>query len=500
MPIKLKPSISLIWEGIKYLPHQIKGIQWMLNKERKGTYSQWSSDNTKTSKNLEEHLLIRGGIQADEMGLGKTIQMTAVMRSNPKELNLVIVPVSLQDTWIGVLVRAGFIVMIPKRTGSSYIWSKHVTCSNKTSIPGAGMAYVTNYEKINRYPSLFRFKFDRIILDEAHKIANNFTSNFKSICEIDAGIRWAMTGTPIVNTWIDLRSLLVFLGIPDDTLPFRFGNHSHIEEAARFIIHRSMDSLRSSIPCAPPVPIHHDHKLDFASTSEAEFYRGVQGAIQSTLCEDMNDIVESGPGMTFKLYLRLRQISIHPDVYIQSRRKGKEGLNYTRPLFNSPSTKFLALEKLIRQERNSEKPSRYIIFCQFTEEMKMLKEFLLGLKGLRLAVATFQGGMTDSQRTRALSYAKSEADVFLIQLQAGGCGLNLQEFNRVVFMSPWWTTALMNQAIARAVRIGQKDIVHIHRFLLNEEISKNIDDTMMAKAESKHMMLEELFNEVIKHN
>jgi len=489
MPVKLKPVIPPIWPDIKYLPHQKIGIQWMINMERRGT------DVKFTGKNFTR---VFGGIQADEMGLGKTIQMTATMRANPKERSLVILPVALQETWIGVLVRAGFRVIVPRRSGSIYIWVKHPNCLDANIIPGSGTVYVTNYEKVNRYPSLFHSKFDRIVLDEAHKISNNSTANFKSICRIETDIRWAMTGTPIVNSWNDLKSLLIFLGISDDNLPKCFGAETrHVEESARLIIHRSMDSLRTSIPSAPPVPVQHVHRLDFASESEADFYRGVQGAIKSTLIEYKNDIVEGGQGSVFKLYLRLRQISIHPNIYIQSRRKANAG-SYSRPLFSKPSTKFLALEKLIRSERNNEMTvvPRYIVFCQFIEEMAMLKKFLKELPGLDLVVETFQGGMTDTQRSLSLKRAKSSADVFLIQLQAGGCGLNLQEFNRIVFMSPWWTTALMNQAIARAVRIGQKDVVHIHKFLLNEEATINIDEAMMEKAESKNMILQELFEEV----
>jgi SNF2 family DNA or RNA helicase len=485
MPIKLKIPIPLIWKGIEYLPHQKTGVQWMLDKERRGTDIKFLKDIEATR--------IYGGIQADEMGLGKTIQMTATMRANPKERTLIILPVALQETWIAVMVRAGFKVMTPVRLRSSYVWIKHSSCLDSNIILGAGTTYITNYEKVNRYPTLFQSKFDRIVLDEAHKIANNSTVTFKSICEIESDIRWAMTGTPIVNSWMDLKSLMSFLGVANTSLPGCFGaQNTHIQESSRLVIHRSMNSLRASIPSAPPVPIEHVHYLDFKTEDEADFYRGVQGAIKYTLTQYNDDIVDSSQGSTFKLYLRLRQISIHPDIYIQSRRKGGSG--YSRPLFSKPSTKFLALEKLIRSEHHM--CPRYIIFCQFTEEMKMLKKYLTDLSDLNLTVETFQGGMTDIQRSSTLNRARSSADVFLIQLQAGGCGLNLQEFNRIVFMSHWWTTALMNQAVARAVRIGQTDVVHIHKFLLNEESTLNIDEKMLQKAESKNMLLQELFEEV----
>jgi SNF2 family DNA or RNA helicase len=83
----------------------------------------------------------------------------------------------------------------------------------------------------------------------------------------------------------------------------------------------------------------------------------------------------------------------------------------------------------------------------------------------------------------------------IIQLQAGGVGLNLQEYDRIIFMSPWWTSALMDQAIARAVRMGQKKVVKVFHLLLAVEQSAayNIDKIMNDKAEEKRYMLQKIF-------
>jgi SNF2 family DNA or RNA helicase len=64
-------------------------------------------------------------------------------------------------------------------------------------------------------------------------------------------------------------------------------------------------------------------------------------------------------------------------------------------------------------------------------------------------------------------------------------GINLQEFDRIIFSSPWWTKALMDQAIGRAVRIGQQKQVVVYNILLKEEDTLNIDKLMNAKAEIK---------------
>jgi hypothetical protein len=85
--------------------------------------------------------------------------------------------------------------------------------------------------------------------------------------------------------------------------------------------------------------------------------------------------------------------------------------------------------------------------------------------------------------------------VLLLQLQAGGVGLNLQEYDRVVFVSPWWTSALMDQAVARAVRMGQTKIVHVYHLALaaEKEGSLNIDTLVHAKAHQKRLLLARLY-------
>ena len=87
--------------------------------------------------------------------------------------------------------------------------------------------------------------------------------------------------------------------------------------------------------------------------------------------------------------------------------------------------------------------------------------------------------------TTHLPLERGSQEVLLVQLQSGGTGLNLQHFDRILFSGPWWTKALMEQAVGRAVRIGQKKVVVVHHLLLKEEEALNIDDYMTQKAAAK---------------
>lgn len=60
---------------------------------------------------------------------------------------------------------------------------------------------------------MYRIKWDRIVLDEAHMIRNHTTSMSKAASELRANIRWGLTGTPIQNKAMDIFAMMKFLRV-----------------------------------------------------------------------------------------------------------------------------------------------------------------------------------------------------------------------------------------------------------------------------------------------
>ena len=132
--------------------------------------------------------------------------------------------------------------------------------------------------------------------------------------------------------------------------------------------------------------------------------------------------------------------------------------------------------------------------------MEMLKEYLNKLDYIN-KIEVYSGALNEKQKKEALDNIRlpndteKTTDVLIIQLKSGGVGLNLQEFDRIIFTSPWWTQAIIEQGIGRAVRIGQTKQVVAHHLLLKCEetmIDKtmvmNIDKKMNEKANEKYVM------------
>lgn len=467
-------ALKPLWNGFQYHPHQVVGVEWMLDKERKGTLCP-----RRNPADAPTHIF--GGFQCDDMGLGKTIQMAATMKNNAKRRTLLFAPLAMIETWSGIMQRSGFNVFLIDTKEWICVGSMH---------PKRPSVYITNYEKILHYEKLFVGVggWDRIVLDESHKIRTGGGTIAKAMRKVVAPIRWAMSGTPLVNKRTDIVSQLAFLGIPVSS---SWTWESHYEEIIRqILIHRSLDSLRTTLPDAPPVPFVEEKILKFDSEAEAAFYRLIQGSIHAALASryarDMLTAQEK-----LKLLVRLRQISVHPQVYINAKRR--EDDEYDRPAWKGSATKLNALVQLITEEAHSD--HKYLVFCQFHDEMDLIAQHLVNNGIVEDGeIQQYHGGMSYGARSAALEEAKSDScRVLLIQLHSGGVGLNLQEFDRCVFMSPWWTSALMDQAIARAVRMGQRRVVRVIHLKIAEERTMNIDRLISDKAQFKRAALETIF-------
>lgn len=448
----------------KYFNHQQVAIRWMLNLEENGF------------KLLTRK--IHGGILADDMGLGKTLEVAGLIKNSKLRRTLLLAPVALMDNWIQMSMKAGFTIHTIQKGRWERIYSKSLIAPH---------IYITNYEKTiaKTAQSLFQTQtWDRLVLDEAHRIRNPKSKLYKAVQSIKTpGGRWAVTGTPVVNKMDDVVALLTFCGISSTKCKWNYDAHKRI--VPHLVLRRTLDELRDVIRGAPAKPIIEKVIVPFHTEEESQFYRGIQGAIKDRLYD--ND----KPGMKLALLLRLRQLSVHPQVYIRARRRLTP--SYDREDWAFPTSKFHAIAEKIRADTDG--PHKYIFICHFRDEIELLKEFLTS-SGLIDTITTYAGGMNDVERAAAIKGVEDAPGTaaILLQLQAGGVGLNLQCCDRVVFLSPWWTFALIDQAIARAVRMGQTKQVAVWFIRLKEEETLNIDKFMNARVREKSALSQQFFS------
>lgn len=467
-----------LWKGFTYFQHQIDGIKWMLEKEVVGSYV------PNSDYSLMVH--VRGGFQCDDMGLGKTIQIVGVMVNNIVKTTLIIAPLAMVQTWSELCQRVGMAVYEIENSKWTYKNPANAGIPRRF-MKNRPAVYISNYDKMHHHISMFQRDWDRIVLDEAHVIRNGDTYISSLSRNIHATIRWVVTGTPLVNSYADIVSLMAFLGVPYSRL-WKW-EARYLQILPHLLIHRSLDLLRSTIENAPPVPEINHIVLPFTTEEEEDFYFGIQGATEELLAKYSRDALNSGE--TFKLLLRLRQISVHPQVFINAKRR--EDKRYHRSDWSLPCTKFEKIREIIETDTDDH---RYLIFCQFHDEMEYLHDFLIE-EGIVENVLMYNGSLNQKQRTEVLRQSKesTEKTVMLLQLQAGGVGLNLQEYDRIIFISPWWTSAMMDQAVARAVRMGQTRVVKVFylQLVAEKDNSINIDKLINQTADRKRELLKNIY-------
>lgn len=466
-------------------PHQITAVKWMIEKEAEG-----------------------GGFLCDEMGLGKTLTTIAFLLNMKSCFTLILAPLAVIDQWISALKDTSLAIHTFKKD-----WN-YVSGNVKN-----GSVYITNYDKLISNPSFFKKRWGRIICDEAHILRNSKSEKYKALKRIKTNSHWFLTGTPVVNRLSDFGSLMHL--VKPSVSASNLGKPQAITCMGDFALQRTVMQIRDQMSSVlPPDPIVHDHKLEFTTDEEQIFYRGIQGhiadALQHLMEQDRIDMIEF-----LALLTRLRQLSTHPQIYISSRKK-QLGKSYLRPDWIGGSTK---TDKIIDIMKEKGKHG-YVIFCHFDEEIQIIKK-ILEKEGNCSKILVYNGSMTPQKRTSVLeeaqksmkpsfgSYILDKAEhlpllpedihnhvirpylgsghvVLLAQIQTAGTGLNLQFMDRIIFTSSWWTAALMDQAVGRIVRLGQKKQVHVHHLTLKEDEAINIDEYINERVEVKRDLCTEL--------
>ncbi|GAA5877108.1 hypothetical protein JCM16303_006169 [Sporobolomyces ruberrimus] len=181
---------------------------------------------------------VPGGVLADEMGLGKTVQTIALImarRSHDPEIktNLVVVPLSLLSQWedeignfaVGQSVHIyhgsnkykskskeellKFDVVLTTHSTLSLEWPASQKRKKKKDAEEDSDAE----EKKEKEPPglLYQVCWYRVVIDEAHVARTPNARISKAIAKLDAVFRWALTGTPMINSLRDYYSLHRFL-------------------------------------------------------------------------------------------------------------------------------------------------------------------------------------------------------------------------------------------------------------------------------------------------
>ena len=464
----IKTKKLLKERGFELKPHQEEGVKWMLKKELQSQY--------------------KGGLLCDDPGLGKTIQTAGLLAGNPVDKTLIIVPIALVNQWKDTLGK-----IFPDRVIYVHVGPNKVKTMNELyqqrfqiCITTMGSIYTKGTKILDEMRTvLHSMKWDRVIIDECQYIRNSCTKLHIMCCELDATYHWGLSGTPVQNNKKDIINLFKFLGISSSICKEHLAVLIDV-----YFLRRNKSILYREDSTFKEYTVE-NHYCEFDTKEEQTIY---QKTLKNAISEYFDALHNCDQQITLnavllELLLRLRQVSSHPNILFNSCKNKFKKEDRDKPVhfYDNTSTKMKKAVELVQ-----EADGLCLVFCQFRMEMTMMQSYLSD-KGIESDI--YDGSLNMQQREDVLNKFKAKAKivekdgkrvlvkpripkVLLIQMKAGGVGLNLQQFNNIIILSADWNPSNEIQAIARAHRIGQNKEVMVHKLILvaNEEFFKTEED------------------------
>lgn len=133
---------------------------------------------------------------------------------------------------------------------------------------------------------------------------------------------------------------------------------------------------------------------------------------------------------------------------------------------------------------------RAVVFSQWTSFLELIER---ALDTARIQHRRFDGSLSLEERAHRVAWLSEPAvtgngaRVLLAGLKSGGTGLNLVAASRLYLLDLWWNPAVEEQAIQRVHRIGQKQEVHIYKFVVED----TIDCDLLQLHRAKERLLED---------
>ncbi|KAK7190159.1 SNF2 family domain-containing protein [Paraphaeosphaeria sporulosa] len=150
------------------------------------------------------------------------------------------------------------------------------------------------------------------------------------------------------------------------------------------------------------------------------------------------------------------------------------------------SSKIQALMEDVRVDIWSTKS---IIFSCWTHTLDLIGS---ALGQLNITFRRIDGECPTAKREKILDEFAHDPSlrVLIMTTGTGAVGLNLATANRVFLVEPQWNPSVENQAIARALRLGQEQAVQVTRYVVNGTVEQDMRSLQDRKLKMAHMAWE----------
>lgn len=428
-------------------------------------------------------------ILADEVGLGKTIEAGLILKEymirGLVRKVLILVPASLVLQWVRELnQKLGIPAVAQKKT---YMWetSDIIVASMDTAKRDPHREIVLNID------------YDMLIIDEAHKLKNKNTANYKFANELRKKYCLLLTATPVQNDLKELFNLITLLK------PGHLGGQGEFQ--AQFVVDKRMpknnDQLREQLSKVMIRNRRTDGDIEFTkrivrnipltlSPEEQALYDGITHFVKNRYEEEGGNVsnvlslvtlqreVCSSRDAVFITLVNMFQKAA-PDSPV--RQKIWELVEKIRSI--QANTKAEVTLDLIR-----EIDCKVIVFTEYRATQEYLIEFL---KQHHITAVPYRGGMNRGKKDWMMDLFRNRAQV-MVATEAGGEGINLQFCNHIINFDLPWNPMRVEQRIGRVHRLGQQHDVKIFNLATQGTIEEHIVHLLHEKINMFELVIGEL--------
>ena len=307
-----------------------------------------------------------------------------------------------------------------------------------------------------------------VVIDEIHKCKNPSSQQGKGILKLQSKVRIAMTGTPLMNTPLDLFIILKWLGYEKHAF-YSFKNHYCVMGGYggyEIVGYRNLNELQEQLNeimlrrrkedvLDLPEKVYIDEFVEM-TPKQAQIYREVSAEIRANI-----DRIQMSNNPLAEL-IRMRQAT-----------------GYTGILSSSilESAKIDRLEELV--EETTANGKKVVIFSNWTQMTQPIWNRLS--KNYKGVIITGETPDVERQVNVNAFQTNPECKFILGTIGAMGTGLTLTAGTVVIFMDEPWTMANKQQAIDRCHRIGTTSNITVYTMMCKNTIDERIHEIVEKK-------------------
>jgi superfamily II DNA or RNA helicase len=438
------------------MPHQLVGYRWL--------------------RFLQDRRL--GGLLADDMGLGKTVQVISFLAHLADHgllaPTLIVVPGALIENWRREIRRfCPGIHRIHEHVGA---FRPH----NPAEIAHAEVVLTTYQTLLRDQMVLGRVDWQVVISDEAQYVKNPTAQSTKVLKAMKAGLRLALTGTPVENGLSELWCIVDFIqpGRLGSQREFRdtferpirdaVDDHARLQVATRLqerLTPHYVRRLKEDV--LEGLPPRKDQRL---SVEMGERQREYYGAVIHSL--------RRGDMIPIAALQHLIMITSHPEIHKSSGATIGELVEECPKLKNT-------LEIVAHVRSVGEK---VLIYTHYKQMQAILQELIEDRFDRHVPV--INGELAGSRRLAVVDRFNERRGfaAMILGPQAAGVGLNITGANHVIHYTRLWNPAKEAQATDRAHRIGQKRPVTVYYPIVTGEGFTSVEERLDELLEEKRAL------------